>query len=477
MQRVGSLARQMQSSIAIHTRAVFDTIERVSTGLAGGRGRKSIVLFSEGFLRDPEDRRETAAIDASRRANVAVYFVDSRGLIGLTSAFQAAASGPPPEAKDVGARIFEETTLETGGTENLAEETGGFAITNSNDLGAGLARVANESAAYYLLGYQLSRPGSEKWRKLQVRVDRPGVKVRARQGYFPALPSSPPPAKGKKTDKREQEEAAPGAQIDPALLAGVEVGGIPLRLATYVFDSSAPALARVMVVLEVGTAPFTVARTEAGGKVTLDLMLLGASRDRGEVFPIHERSEATVRARESRAEWWTFTREMRLPAGVSQLRALVRDVATGRTGMVAQRFEVPPVDSFRLSTPILSDRVEARAAAGWRQTPVLVAHREFRPEGRLYCQYEVFEAGPPGGHGTTVVASYSLRRADGSLVREGPPTPIVPGANGRLVRMVGLSLDGLPEGSYELQIRVESNPGGPAIEAREPFVLARGDGT
>jgi len=43
--------------------------------------------------------------------------------------------------------------------------------------------------------------------------------------------------------------------------------------------------------------------------------------------------------------------------------------------------------------------------------------------------------------------------------------------------MVGLSLDGLPEGSYELQIRVESGPGGPAIEAREPFVLARGDGT
>jgi hypothetical protein len=166
---------------------------------------------------------------------------------------------------------------------------------------------------------------------------------------------------------------------------------------------------------------------------------------------------------------------MRLPAGVSQLRALVRDVATGRTGMVAQRFEVPPVDSFRLSTPILSDRVEASSEGG-RQAPVLAAHREFRPEGRLYCQYEVFGAGPRG-QGTAVVASYSLRWADGSLVRQGPPTPIVPGANGRLVRMLGLSLDGLPEGSYELQIRVENGPGGPAIEAREPFVLTRGGGT
>jgi hypothetical protein len=231
-----------------------------------------------------------------------------------------------------------------------------------------------------------------------------------------------------------------------------------------------------MVALEVGMAPFTFARAEAGGKVTLDLMLLGASRDRGEVFPIRERIEATLRAKESRGQWWTLTREMRLPAGASQLRALVRDVATGRTGMVAQRFEVPPLDRFRLSTPILSDRVEASSAAGGRQAPVLVAHRDFRPQGRLYCQYEVFGAGPPGGRGSGVLASYSLRRADGSLVREGPPTPIVAGENGRLVRMLGLSLDGLPEGAYELQIRVENGPGGP-LEAREPFVLARGDRT
>jgi hypothetical protein len=166
---------------------------------------------------------------------------------------------------------------------------------------------------------------------------------------------------------------------------------------------------------------------------------------------------------------------MRLPAGVSQLRALVRDAATGRTGMVAQRFVVPPLDSFRLSTPIVSDRVEASPAGG-RQAPVLSAHREFRPEGRLYCQYEVFGTASPRGQGTAVVAGYALRRADGSLVREGPPTPIVPDANGRLIRMLGLSLEGLPEGTYELQIRVENGSGGPTVETREPFVLARGDG-
>jgi VWFA-related protein len=468
LKSVTGLARMIESAIVTHRSAVFDAVERVSNGLANGRARKSIVLFSEGFLRDQEDRREATAIDASRRANVAIYFVDCRGLIALTSAFQAAASGPPTEAKDVGISIFEETTLATGGSESLAEETGGFAVTNNNDLNAGLMRVASETSAYYLLGYQPSRPASEKWRKLQVRVDRPGVKVRARKGYFPTPPTTAS-AKTKKSDKKEQAKA-PEARIDPALLSGGEVGGIPLRLAVYVFDGAAPALARVMVALDVGTAPFAVAGTEGGSKVTLELMLLGASRDNGVVFPIRERIEATLRGKGPRPEWWTFTRELRLPAGVSQLRALVRDVATGRTGTVAQRFEVPPVDGFHLSTPILSDRVEDSRGSDGRQTPVLVAYRTFRPAGRLYCQYEVFGSRPSG----SVRGSYSLLRADGSLVREGALSPIVPGANGRLVRMLGLSVDGLPEGAYDLQIRVEGAPGTPALEAREPFVLSHG---
>jgi hypothetical protein len=439
---------------------VFDTVERISKGLAGGRGRKSIVLFSEGFLRELGERREAAAIDASRRANAAVYFVDSRGLIGLIGAFQAAAGGPPPDPGSVGSRIFEETTLATGGSENVAEETGGFAITNNNDLNAGLVRAANDSATYYLLGYQPSIPQSEKWRKLQVRVDRPGVRVRARQGYFPTLPYAPLPAT---TGDQKAEQ-----RIDPALLAGGEAAGIPLRLASYVSDATTPALARVRVALEVGTAPFVVAETDDGGKVNLELMLLGASRDKGVVYPVQERIEATLHGKGSRPEWWTFSRELQLPAGVSQVRALVRDVTTGRTGTVAQRFEVPAVDGFRLSTPILSDRIEAPVAGNEPATPVLVAHRAFPQEGRLYGHYEVFGAGS-----TAVQGSYALHGADGSLVREEPLTPIEPGTDGRLVRTVGLSLEGLPEGSYELQIRVEKGPGTPALEAREPFVLAR----
>jgi VWFA-related protein len=364
LNRVGSVARQMRNAITTHSVAVFDTIERVSKGLAGGRGRKSIVLFSEGFLRELGERREAAAIDASRRANAAVYFVDSRGLIGLIGAFQAAASGPPPDPGSVGSQIFGETVLATGGSENLAEETGGFAITNNNDLNAGLVRAANDSASYYLLGYQPSRPPSDKWRKLQVRVDRPGVKVRARQGYFPTLP----PAVS--AEKAESRQKPPGNQIDPALLAGGEDAGIPLHLASSVLDEAAPNLARVRVVVEVGTAPFMVTDTADGGKVTLDLMLLGASRDKGVVYPIRERIEATLRGTGSRPQWWTFTRDLQLPAGVAQVRALVRDVATGRMGTLTQRLEVPAVEGLRLA---------ARAPSPQVVTPTVAA----KPEGAV----------------------------------------------------------------------------------------------
>jgi VWFA-related protein len=378
LNRVGSLSRQMKNSIATHSVAVFDTIERVSKGLAGGRGRKSIVIFSEGFLRELGERREAAAIDASRRANAAVYFVDSRGLIGLIGTFQAAAGGPPPDPGSVGSQIFGETVLATGGSENLAEETGGFAITNSNDLNAGLVRAANDSATYYLLGYQPSRPASEKWRKLQVSVGRPGVKVRARQGYFPTVPAA------MSTGPHAAAQAVPpsGNRLDPALLAGGDNAGVPLRLHAAVSGAETGDLARITATLQVGAAPFTVTGGEDGGKVTLDLLLLGASRDQGVVFPIQERIEATLHGKGSRPEWWTFTRELRLPAGVAQVRALVRDVATGRTGTVSQRLETMDLAALPAEKPAALPAADLTRAPLTRADGPPVAAPEAEAEAR-----------------------------------------------------------------------------------------------
>ena len=96
------------------------------------------------------------------------------------------------------------------GSVGLAEDTGGFAVRNTNDLAAGAARVAEESRTYYLLGY--SPPdgkGPRDWRKLKVEVHRPGLEVRARKGYaLRTLAEIAAAAEGKPEPKAEPARRA-----------------------------------------------------------------------------------------------------------------------------------------------------------------------------------------------------------------------------------------------------------------------------
>jgi len=67
----------------------------------------------------------------------------------------------------------------------LANETGGFMIDNTNDLGKGVARMQVERTTYYLLGYQATNAALDgKFRKVTVKVKRGKYTVRARPGYI-----------------------------------------------------------------------------------------------------------------------------------------------------------------------------------------------------------------------------------------------------------------------------------------------------
>jgi VWFA-related protein len=69
----------------------------------------------------------------------------------------------------------------------LAKETGGFLIENTNDLGAGAARMQQERRTYYLLGYEPTNATMDgKFRRVSVKVKRSKVTVRARPGYLAA---------------------------------------------------------------------------------------------------------------------------------------------------------------------------------------------------------------------------------------------------------------------------------------------------
>jgi len=115
---------------------------------------------------------EVAALTrAAQRSNVTFYTVDPRGLI---AGGDDASTQHKISYGDL--RDFYMTQIST--LKTLAEQTGGFALVDTNDFEKGLRRIDAETSDYYLLGYTSSNPDLYPLRrKIKVEVTRPGVEV------------------------------------------------------------------------------------------------------------------------------------------------------------------------------------------------------------------------------------------------------------------------------------------------------------
>jgi VWFA-related protein len=116
-------------------------------------------------------------MDMANRNNVSFYPIDPRGLAAFD--FPMGPGRPTSIAADHASLISRIESLRT-----LADNTDGLAVVNSNDLDSGLRRIADDLTSYYLLGYYTSNAKLDGgYRRITVRVKRPGVSVRARRGY------------------------------------------------------------------------------------------------------------------------------------------------------------------------------------------------------------------------------------------------------------------------------------------------------
>jgi len=108
----------------------------------------------------------------ARLSNVNVYSFDPAGLDGLANYFLTHKDANP------------DARSSTDYLRVVAENTGGRAVLDTNTADQGVAEMVRESGSYYLVAYQSSNPRKDgKYRKVDVRVDRPGVTVRTRAGY------------------------------------------------------------------------------------------------------------------------------------------------------------------------------------------------------------------------------------------------------------------------------------------------------
>jgi VWFA-related protein len=465
---------------AQRTRDVLAAVDRAVFALTGVRGRKSLLLLTEGFLNDTDLPGQQEVAGRCREANIAVYSLDVRGLIaGLPGAQDVGA----PNTAELGLMQAEHVDFEAAGSVELAEDTGGFAVRNTNDLAGGTSRVAEESRVYYLLGYTPPPgKGPRDWRKLKVDVKRPGLKARARKGYtLRTIAEIVAAAEGRIAAKaqRKPTRGATTSTLGPPLPADVaralasahDADAIPLRAMAYVFEERPGGTLRTVITVEVGTSALANLGGEERPRTVLSLSIAATHRDSGQLRRVDQHVEVDAGATRAWQGWLTLSREFELPPGVAQARVVVRDEFLGLLGAVTVRFVVPPVTGLRVSTPVLTPRLWPRKE-GTPLQPVLLARRDFSPSGLLYCQFQVFGVSVRGGPGPQVEASVELRRGNGEVVRRGSPSLIAPSPDGRLVHLLGLPLDGLAEGDYELRLRVEDKATGQTREYTEPLWLS-----
>jgi VWFA-related protein len=118
----------------------------------------------------------------ANRANVTMYTIDPRGLVGMGDIDQ----NVDPQQWNEFVRKSQDSLRV------IAEETGGVAVVNQNDFGKALKRIDAETSDYYVLGYYSSNPDPTKRRRqMVVKVNRPGLTIWARKEYVLKAPPAP----------------------------------------------------------------------------------------------------------------------------------------------------------------------------------------------------------------------------------------------------------------------------------------------
>ena len=208
----------------------------------------------------------------------------------------------------------------------------------------------------------------------------------------------------------------------------------------------------------------------------MESFVLVSSRDTGENQHQEKLIELSLPAEvkaQIEASWLPVMRDFRLAPGVYQARLLLRDRNSGRLGTVRHQFEVPPLDSLRTSTPVLTDVLQPRPAGSQLPPrPVPVARRTFASGRTLYYLFQVLGARPDPSTGRARVASGYHVEADGGVkLATQPLQPLQAGPNGEIGQMYALSLEGVTPGEYEIVLRVQDEVAGRTFEVRDPFTV------
>jgi len=192
VQAVNSLREAFEGSkTGGSLRLWIDTMQNLLRSLDAAREQRHvIVMVSEGFVSfEPPPNEIRATLTEAIRRNIPVYTIDPRGLMAPELNLGGRIENQTPEARMA---VNRSITASKDGLRGLALSTNGRPFVDNWNVPQAAADLIGDNNSYYLLGfYPAPYEQDGKFHGIDVKVKRPGVKIRAREGYT----SEPPPDK------------------------------------------------------------------------------------------------------------------------------------------------------------------------------------------------------------------------------------------------------------------------------------------
>ena len=456
---------------ANYSQGSLGALSYVIRGMKELPGRKSVMFISEGFQTYVDDttrgsllgskkRIDTGVLSSLRkvaelanRSSVVIYTFDPRGLVN------------PAALNSSSNRREERYTRDSQQTMRyLAEETGGLPYVDQNKLGRGIRQAVADQSGYYLLGYvpdsDTFDSNTSKFNKFKIKVNRPGLEVRYRSGFF-----------GVTEEEVAKTKQSPTQQIYDALTSPFGANDITLNLnAIYADDEKIGSFIRSL--LNIGAKDLTFS-TEPNGmhKTNFDLIAMTFGDNGSPIDQVTKNYTIQVNdADYQRMLEKGFVYNLLVPIkkpGAYQFRVALRDTATKKIGAASQFIEVPNLkkDRLTLSSIVLNNfttdelknpaqkQVQNNYADGFSDTSV----RKFKQDSLLRYDYAIYNAKT---NPTDLEVSARLFR-DNKIVLEGAPSKLNADKQTDLSRIEAAGAitlgKNLPPGNYILQIIVTDN--------------------
>jgi hypothetical protein len=332
--------------------------------------------------------------------------------------------------------VNDRARIASGGLRVIAAETGGYAVTATDAIAAGVARIADELSNYYVLGFQAPDPGSTKPREIEVRLNGPDFEIRHRRSYVTKAQERP-------EDKAAKKDPLLGLAHSP-----IPSADLPLKLWARLSPPETTPVARVGLWLESPDAMVD----------EYSIYVVSQKQKKQADKPISRTLSGAV---PSLLPLETLTLE---PGGY-QLRVSARNTQSGRGGSVYLTLDVPDFKALPLAIANVMVGIgdsRRRDLGNLPFAPTLM--RTFDSGATIRVGFDVWRQ-PASSDARVTVEIVGLDGTLAKRVHEGPAP-----ANGRVE--VPVVLSGLKPGAYAV---VMAAAGG-ATRAQQTVAIVVTDG-